>query len=180
MKTDKATLHYGKTNQMQRSFDLLEQYVEQCFISVRADQQLDPARTRFPHIIDAAHEYGPAAGLRAAHRYHPDVAWCVVACDLPLLENSIIQSLVSSRKIGMDGVILATGVEEVDIDPLCAVWEPAALAHLCQQQDARYPPLRSCLSNAVHLSLSNPDFLLNANTPEEHKLALRKIRNADE
>ena len=65
--------------------------------SVRADQSDDPLRARFPQIADTHENLGPIAGILAAQARHPEGAWLVLACDLPLLDAPTLEHLLRQR-----------------------------------------------------------------------------------
>ena len=68
-----------------------------CFVSVRANQTADPARAQRPMIVDSVAGEGPIVGIRSALAAHPDVAWLVLACDLPFLSDAALSQLVRER-----------------------------------------------------------------------------------
>jgi len=88
MRTDKAALLYGGRSQLERAMALIAPHVARAYVSVRADQGSDPLRARFSQIPDSHENLGPIAGLLAAQARHPEAAWLVLACDLPLLDDA--------------------------------------------------------------------------------------------
>ena len=94
MGQDKAALAYGGRLQLDRAFSLLMPRVARCFVSLREDQKNDSLRAAYPGIVDRMGGIGPAAGLLAAHDLYPDVAWLVLACDLPLLDEATLDALM--------------------------------------------------------------------------------------
>src|SRR5688572_32165975 len=86
MQRDKAALAYHGATQLEWAMDLLAAHVERAFVSVRPDQVNDPLRARFAQVVDQHENLGPIAGILAAQAQHPDVAWLVLACDLPFLD----------------------------------------------------------------------------------------------
>ncbi len=100
MQRDKAALSYQGRNQLDRAMDLLGSCVQQAFVSVRADQRSDPARARYPQVLDACDGLGPIAGIAAAQALQPDAAWLVLACDLPFLEARVLQFLIAASRSG--------------------------------------------------------------------------------
>ena len=85
MGRDKATLAYHGRSQLETAWALLAPRVSDRFVSVRPDQVGDPVRAQHPQIVDGPEGLGPAAGILAAQRAHPQAAWLVLACDLPFL-----------------------------------------------------------------------------------------------
>src|SRR6185437_11432310 len=97
MHRDKALLEYAGRTQLQRALELLAPRVRESFLSVRADQQDDPARAGHAHIVDLAPELGPIGGIQAALHAHPACAWLVLACDLPFLTAPTLDHLLARR-----------------------------------------------------------------------------------
>ncbi|MBV8853916.1 MAG: NTP transferase domain-containing protein, partial [Sinobacteraceae bacterium] len=71
--------------------------VASVYVSVRPDQVTDPGRRAYPCIVDELTEAGPIGGILAAQHAHPQVAWLVLACDLPFLDASTLQHLIAER-----------------------------------------------------------------------------------
>jgi molybdopterin-guanine dinucleotide biosynthesis protein A len=182
MQRDKAALEYGGQAQLDRAFDLVGRHVPRVFVSVREDQTLDPTRARRPLIVDSAvfaeetaaggTAGGPIVGIRSALAAFPDVAWLVVACDLPFLSDTALKQLLAQRDPGrLATAFLSThdGLPE----PLCAVWEPAAAVALAAHQRAgRSCPRKFLINHPVKL-LEPEDrrALDNINTPAEYAAA---------
>jgi molybdopterin-guanine dinucleotide biosynthesis protein A len=117
--------------------------------------------------------------LLAAHSAHPHAAWLVVACDLPLLNDAALEALIRAR----DGRHAAIGYRSSHDDlpePLCMLWEPAALDGLEQQVRAGRNGLRDVLRQVDTLLLDAPPegSVDNANTPQERKRLMRRMRPA--
>lgn len=180
MGRDKAALEYAGRSQLERAFALLDPLVARCFVSVRADQQADPLRARFPQIVDAAPGLeGPAAGILSALRTDPAAAWLVLACDLPFLDAGTLQHLIARR----DPTRIATAFRSSHDglpEPLCAIYEPAALAAL----EAFVAGGRNCprkfliQSPALLLDQPRAEALDNVNTPTELDEARNRMTQA--
>src|ERR1700728_4488731 len=121
MRRDKATLRYQGRNQLDRAMELLGSCVERAYVSVRPDQRTDPARARYPQVVDAHEGLGPIAGIAAAQALEPGAAWLVLACDLPFLESGTLAHLLSHR----DPARIATAYRsshDALPEPLCAIF----------------------------------------------------------
>ncbi len=168
MQTDKAAIAYGQRPQLEQAFELLAPRVGLAFVSVRADQIRDRLRAAFPQIVDGATGAGPIAGIIAAQARHPEAAWLVLACDLPLLDRATLDQLIAGR----DALRLATafrGVSEGLPEPLCAIYEPASrgpiLAHVASGRDC---PRKFLLAHEVRLlDPVHARALDNANSPQD-------------
>ena len=169
MGRDKAALEYAGRSQLERAFALLDPLVARCFVSVRADQQADPLRTRFPQVVDAVPGLeGPAAGILSALRAHPGAAWLVLACDLPFLDAGTLQHLIAHRDPTRPATAFRSSHDGLP-EPLCAIYEPAALGPL----EAFVAGGRNCprkfliQSNILLLDQPRAEALDNVNTPTE-------------
>jgi molybdenum cofactor guanylyltransferase len=173
MKRDKAALLYQGKSQLERAFDLASRQVSQVYVSVRSSQAADPSRAHYPLIVDSVPGEGPIAGIRSALEARPEVAWLVLACDLPFLSDAALGRLLAER----DAQLLATAYRSAHDDlpePLCAVWEPRAAAALAQYQaGGGHCPRKFLMRHAVRLiEPLDRQALDNVNTPEEYARAL--------
>lgn len=168
MGEDKALIDYAGVPQLLATWRLLQPWVADCFVSLREDQRAEPVRHALPGIVDTLHGIGPAAGLLAAHAVHPEAAWLVVACDLPRLQASTLAVLVQARD-GQHAAIVYADAHDGFAEPLCTVWEPAALYALAGQVNLGQYGLRDALSqiNVLRLAAPADRSLLNINTPPE-------------
>ena len=169
MGRDKAALEYSGRSQLERAFALLDPLVARCFVSVREDQRADALRARFPQVVDAVPGLeGPAAGILSALRAHPQAAWIVVACDLPFLDAGTLQHLIARRDPTRVATAFRSSHDQLP-EPLCAIYEPAALPAL----DAFVAGGRNCprkfliQSTALLLDQPRAEALDNVNTPAE-------------
>jgi molybdopterin-guanine dinucleotide biosynthesis protein A len=121
MRADKAALAIsGHRPQLERTFELLAPRVRRAWVSVRDDQRDDPLRAGYPQIVDGELGLGPIAGILAAQALHPDAAWLVLACDLPLLDAATLDQLLVQR----DRKRLATAFRSTTDglpEPLCTI-----------------------------------------------------------
>lgn len=168
MGRDKAGIAIDGRTQLDRAYGLLEHLVARCFVSVRADQQDDPLRSRYPRIVDAAGVEGPIAGIRAAQVAHPDAAWLVLAIDLPLLDAATLQNLIARRDPARVATAYRSSHDGLP-EPLCAIYEPSAAAAI----DAFLATGRNCprkfliQSDTLLIEQPNPQSLDNVNTPAD-------------
>jgi molybdenum cofactor guanylyltransferase len=126
MGADKGGLEYHGAPQARWAFDLLARHCDRVFVSVRdAAQAAEPAYAGLPAVVDLGPSAGPATGVVAALRLEPQRAWLVVAADMPLLDDEVVDALVAGR----DPTAIATAFRHADgsLEPLCTIWEPASL-----------------------------------------------------
>jgi molybdopterin-guanine dinucleotide biosynthesis protein A len=176
MQRDKAALEYQGKTQLARAFELASRHVDKVFVSLRADQTSDPTRAHWPMIVDSGAGEGPIVGIRSALAAHPEVAWLVLACDLPFLSDAAIEELLGRRDPGA----LATAYKSAHDglpEPLCAIWEPAAAQVLADYQAAGgHCPRKFLIRHGAHLlNLPDPRTLDNVNTPEEYSRAVAAL-----
>ena len=181
MKRDKAALLYQGESQLDRACALAGRHVGRVFVSVRAGQDTDPVRARRPLIIDSVAGGGPIVGVRSALAAHPNVAWLVLACDLPFLSDAALSYLLAER----DPSLMATAYRSAHDglpEPLCAVWEPRAANELAAYQAGGGTcPRKFLMHRAVKiLEPLDRQALDNVNTPEEYAHALRLLDSGAE
>jgi molybdopterin-guanine dinucleotide biosynthesis protein A len=177
MQVDKATLDYDGRPQLQRAYELLATVTAKTFISVRAEQRTDPTRAAFPQIEDLQSGLGPMAGIIAAFTRHPQVAWLVLACDLPFLTRTTLEQLIRQR----DSQRLATAYRSTHDslpEPLCAIWEPASVEPLkAFLATGKQCPRKFLINSDVALLTQNDARALdNINTPSEYQDATTSLK----
>lgn len=180
MQRDKATLAYHGRTQLEWAVSLLQPHVQRVFVSVRADQTTDPVRARFEQIVDAHDGLGPIAGIMAAQAKYPQVAWLVLACDLPFLDDATLAHLISAR--APQRLVTAYRSSHDGLpEPLCAIYEPASrkalLAHVANGKNC---PRKFLMSSDVQLiDEPNPHALDNVNTPDEYGSAVAALSSTE-
>lgn len=181
MGTDKGILPYHGIPQREHLYNLLGSVCEQVYVSIREEQQYDFS-SEINVIADENKFKGPFNGLLSAHNYAPDIAWLVLACDLPLIDLKALQQLVQERDSSKIATAFATSESKLP-EPLCAIWEPKAL-----QQSVDYLhagngscPRKFLINSDIKLVFPEQDkVLLNANSMGEYKDALQEIHKATE
>jgi molybdopterin-guanine dinucleotide biosynthesis protein A len=173
MKRDKAALAYRGRSQLDRAFELAKRHVSPVYVSVRTAQTDDPARARYPLIVDSVAGEGPIVGIRSALAARAEVAWLVLACDLPFLSDEALDQLLAERDPGASATAYRSAHDGLP-EPLCAIWEPKAAAELAAYQDAGGKCPRKFLMRHAARLLEPRDrrALDNVNTPEEYAQAL--------
>jgi molybdopterin-guanine dinucleotide biosynthesis protein A len=166
---DKAALIVAGQSLLERAVATLSTVVSEVRIAVRADQMSDSLRRRFTPLADIAEDIGPAAGILAAHRWCPDAAWLVLACDMPRVTPDMLALLVSHRDATGPATAFRTPADGMP-EPLCAIYEPATLARFRRQvETGGNPSPRSWLvaEQAVLLDAPGADALKSINTPDD-------------
>jgi molybdopterin-guanine dinucleotide biosynthesis protein A len=181
MKQDKAALSYHGRTQLEWAMDLIQPFVSQAYVSVRPDQINDPIRAQYSQVVDTRENLGPIAGIVAAQTLHPDVAWLVLACDLPFLDAGTLKHLLWARAPERMATAYRSSHDGLP-EPLCAIWEPASRAAIAKYLETGRNCPRKFLINSDVLLLEepNPRALDNVNTPEEYGSAMSTFTPATE
>ncbi|KAJ9659980.1 hypothetical protein H2201_007085 [Coniosporium apollinis] len=168
---------------------LLRQLQEACpkaksaFISVRDPQQMSELIAVPGLATEILHDgawhkeqyrqgpdIGPAAGLLAAHKHSPHSYWLVLACDYPLVTAAALLHL----KEQFEEPLTCFENEEGFVEPLIAIWSPAALRQL--EENVRHGitgPARAVkMLGGKAISPLEPRTLMNTNTKEEWDKAM--------
>ena len=177
MQTDKAQLAYHGRAQLAEAMQLVAPLVVRAFVSVRADQVDDPLRAGFAQIVDRRENVGPIAGILAAQEQFPEVAWLVLACDLPFLDAPTLQHLLRARAAARDATAYLSSHDGLP-EPLCAIYEPASRQKLAAYLAAGRQCPRKFLSEADAHLIAAPyaRALDNVNTRAEYEAAMNALR----
>ena len=172
MQRDKAALLYRGASQLDRAFGLAGRHVEQVFVSVRSSQATEATRANKPLILDSVAGEGPIVGIRSALAAHPEVAWLVIACDLPFLSDAALEQLLEERDPGVFATAYRSTFDGLP-EPLCTIWEPAAAAALTTfLAGGGHCPRKFLIRHGAKiLEPRDRHALDNINTPEEYAQA---------
>jgi len=176
MGTDKGLIKYHGVPQREHLYDLLNQVCGEAFISLRKEQEAD-LPSRMQTIIDLNEFRGPYNGLLSAHKKHPEAAWLVLACDLPLMDLNAIKELISQRDTTKQATAFALKENPLP-EPLCAIWEPHAFADSLAYLESGVGtcPRKFLINHDTKLVFPKyENVLLNANSEEEYKEAIEKL-----
>ena len=169
---DKALLDHGGQSQLAFAVHLLDEHVEQVFVSTRAEQRDETERRQFAQIIDHYEEIGPVAGILSAMDEHPHADWLVVACDLPNIDAATIRQLLEHRADEHPFVAYASSHDGLP-EPLCALYLDGSAAILRGFVGAGLHCPRKMLIRSDTLLLQQPDpgALDNINTPDDLRVS---------
>ena len=176
MGTDKGLIAYHGIPQREYLYQMLEKICDQTFMSIRKEQEAEISST-FNTIIDEDVFKGPFNGILSAHKKYPDVAWLVLACDLPLIDEKSLRELIAARKGSAEATAFAQKGNPLP-EPLCAIWEPHALktAITYLEQGNGSCPRKFLINNNTHIVFpENAQVLMNANSEVEYKEAMTKL-----
>lgn len=167
MGVDKGAMTWHGKPQRQYIAELMAEFCEETCISCRPGQATEML-DGFPVLTDTFTGLGPFGAILSAFRQHPDSAWLVVACDLPLVNRDLIGQLVAARQPASVATAFQSPQNEFP-EPLITIWEPKSYAELLSFLSLGYSCPRKVLINTdVHLiQADSPERLMNVNTPEE-------------
>ncbi len=178
MGEDKGNIAWHGKPQRLYVADVLAGLCADVYISCREEQE---SEIPFPYksLKDTVAAGGPVAGILSAFARFPDVAWLVVACDLPLLDTDTLQDLVHQRAPEMKATVYRSPADGLP-EPLIAIWEPSSYPLLVDHLNAGLKcPRKFLINNSSGILLvdsHNPDALMNANTPADKENAHRHMR----
>lgn len=176
MGQDKGLINYHGMPQRDYLYGLLATVCEKPFMSIRGDQ-LSELPSHVNVIVDDDEFKGPFNGLISAHKQHPDVAWLVLACDLPLIDQPALKELIAARNQAKKATAFALKENPLP-EPLCAIWESSALSESIDYLRSGHGtcPRKYLINSDVALVFPrNEQVLLNANSEEEYKEAMLKL-----
>ncbi len=176
MGEDKGSLRYHQLPQQEHLYLILDKICDQTFYSIRKDQLSDFSEgTNL--IVDEDKYGGPFNGLLSARNQFPEVAWLVVACDIPLMDLKVLENLVQSRDNSKYATAFATRQSGLP-EPLAAIWEPHALRQAEQKLNngENTWPRKFLIDSDIELVFPIDDaVLLNANSREDYEQVLIKL-----
>ncbi len=181
MKTDKGAIKYFGKSQTQKLKELLSPHCEKVLVSCRQDQEDADHMQGLELLPDSILDMGPMGGILSAMRKYPNVAFMVVACDLPYLEKGTLDFLFKER----NPYKMATcflNPERRWPEPLCTIYEPKSYQKLLQYLSIGYSCPRKVLFNGPikSMELNFKEALNNANTPDDYKMAKEFIAKNQE
>lgn len=177
MGTDKGLIEYHGRPQREHLYNLLSEVCDRTYISLREEQEANKP-SGFATITDENKFRGPFNGILSAHNLHPEVAWLVLACDLPLMDLTALKQLVEER----DADKFATSFSNKENplpEPVCAIWEPKALKTAINYLKAGNGtcPRKFLIKNDTKLVYpKNKNTIVNANSIEDYQDVLLKLQ----
>jgi len=182
MKEDKSSLEFHGVNQIEFCFDLLNPHCKKIFISNRKEQTLMRSQKGRRQIHDHV-EYegiGPLGGILSAMDEHPNVAWLVLACDLPFVDQDTIEYLIKHRNIKKIATAFKSSYDDLP-EPLCTIYENHGKKQILERlkNDIKCPRKILIESDVELIEPNEKHALDNINTPEEYETALKALRKND-
>lgn len=171
MGTDKGTLDFYGKNQRDFAIDLLEKNHLKTYLSVRKEQNISIENK----VEDTFIGLGPFGAICSAFQSNPNVAWLVLATDLPFVNEAVIQKLLKHRNPSKAATTIKGKGKEFP-EPLITIWEPKSYTLLLNYLAQGYSCPRKALINAdIEIVEVADDLIRNINTPEEFLEAKKEI-----
>lgn len=172
MGTDKSKIHYHDKPQAAFLYDLLQDTLgqENTFYSVRDKNQ----EQNLPVITDTFLNLGPFGGICSAFQSNPNVAWLVIATDLPNITKKQISLLLQHRNPSKIATAFK-GKSKQFPEPLITIWEPKAYAILLQFLALGYScPRKVLINNDIEIVEIEDELIQNINTKTELEMFKKK------
>ncbi|MDB6079976.1 MAG: molybdopterin-guanine dinucleotide biosynthesis protein [Akkermansiaceae bacterium] len=170
MGRDKATIERpGGTRQIDHLAALAHSLGGPVFLSAQVQDDRGTGLTVLP---DPEGYAGPLAALAAARATGLAGPWLVLGCDLFLLDAATLAHLLAHRDPARAATAFRNRIDG-RAEPLCTLYEPAALQALTPGQRCARSFLESL--DPLALDLPFPAALDNANTPGELEEVFQKI-----
>jgi molybdopterin-guanine dinucleotide biosynthesis protein A len=165
---DKGAVNWYGKEQRYYMADLLKKHCDKVYISCRDAEQQKEIDLKYLSIPDTFTGLGPYGAILSAFRENPDRAWLVIACDLPLVDASVIQHLADNRNTATIATAYQSQHDEFP-EPLITIYEPKSYSTLLQFLAQGYSCPRKVLINSdiTLLQSTKEDALANVNTPDE-------------
>lgn len=123
-----------------------------------------------PRLADVPGIEGPLSGMTAATRWLPDVAWLVIACDMPGVTAESVSWLLGKRRLGTWGTV-PRSAEQGRLEPLYAIYEPQAGTLFEEMQHQNVFRIRAVADCEKVQVIDIPENIMlswqNVNTPDE-------------
>ncbi len=161
MGEDKRMINYHGKTQEQYLFDLLSPYSSEVYVSINKNQA-----TGLPYIFDLNLSVkSPLVGILSAFEKNPEIAWLVVACDMPFVNQEVIEYLINHRNPEKFATAFKNPEEHFP-EPLLTIYEPKILEKLQEAvNQGKKSPMKILQSLDVELlEVINDQMLLNINT----------------
>jgi molybdopterin-guanine dinucleotide biosynthesis protein A len=142
MGSDKGLLKLEAKTWAQTAFDKLAGLNFPIVISVNEKQLADYAAvfssTELITDNSTLSIHGPLSGVLSVHLRHPAEDLLILACDMPLMETSLLKELLTSyhQHVSNDAFIYTNDGEP---EPLCGIYKARGLAHILELYKNKQP-----------------------------------------
>jgi len=181
MGRDKSAITWHGKEQQYYMADLLQPLCNEVFISHRKEQEAT-TNEKYKTLIDTYTGIGPYGAILSAFQFRADVAWLVVACDLPLLDEATLRFLTAHRNYDSIATTFKSPHDGLP-EPLITIWEPKSHEVLLSFLNEGYTCPRKVLIKSNDVTILQPphsNALMNVNTPEDMEKAQELILHKKE
>ncbi len=164
MGEEKRLINYHEKTQEQYLFDLLSNYFPAVYVSINQNQKTD-----LPYIQDLDLPIkSPIVGIVSAFNHNPNIAWLVVACDMPFVDEKTIELLIKKRNSEKFATAFENPKEHFP-EPLLTIYEPKIFTKLQEAiNEGRKSPMKVLQNlNVELLQTFDSQWIMNINTLEE-------------
>ena len=138
MGSDKGMLCSGGKTWAQIAVEKLRLLNIEVFISINSDQ-IENYGSHFPKksiIIDnkGLAIGGPLRGILSTHLIHPEDDLMVLACDMPLMDFSLLSALIKNAKLRASKMATLYS-RDGEIEPLCTLYTAEGLKRIMGQYE---------------------------------------------
>ncbi len=173
MGTDKGLLNYFGKSQRDYAIELLEKLNLKTYLSVRKEQNIFDKAT----VEDVFLGLGPFGAICSAFQSDPNMAWMVLATDLPYVDEKVIKLLLEKRNPAKIATAIK-GKNKQFPEPLITIWEPKAYPILLNYLALGIScPRKVLINNDVEIVEIDDDFIINVNTPKEFDEVKKKLND---
>ena len=167
MGEEKRLINYHGKTQEQYLFDLLSNYFSAVYVSINQNQKTDLPYIQDPDLLIKS----PMIGIISAFDHNPNMAWLVVACDMPFVNEEAIEFLLKHRNPEK----FATAFENPDEhfpEPLLTIYEPKIFPKLQEAiNQGKKSPMKILQDLDIELlQIFDNQWIININTVEERKV----------
>jgi molybdenum cofactor guanylyltransferase len=164
MGRDKSSIPFHGIAQRHYLANLMEEMNIEPILSV---QQSIPGES-IAQLKDTFFGLGPMGAILSAFQAQPDVAWMVVACDMPYINADAVETLLRGRNPSAYATAFLNPLTGF-ADPLFTIYEPKSYLRLLHFMWMGHTCPRKMLINSdvALLELDDSEWLQNVNTPEE-------------
>ena len=179
MGRDKAGMVYAGQTQMERTLDLVGGSCPTVFVSLREDQAVPKEANSYgvEVIRDQFGDIGPLGGILSAIESVRGKSWLVVPVDLPFLDSSTLNYLVTNRDSRKPFTAFRNPRDGLP-EPLCAIYEDhsAAVLRKFWKERGTLSPRRILIQSNPHLlDLPESRVLDSVNTPQAYRRTLEMM-----
>ncbi len=181
MGNDKGAIQYHQKPQRLYLYELLSKYCNQVYLSCR-EEQIPTFEENHPYnyIFDdpATGKGGPITGILSAFQKKTAMAWLVVACDMPYLDDEAIAFLIQERDASKMATVYQNPENQLP-EPLIAIWEPESNDIITDFTSKGINCPRKILINSdvKLITAFRPEILANINYKEEYEQLVRNLKN---